>query len=244
MLFRSAVQISKKVSAVALYADLDGFTRYVQSAEEDETVISLVRILHMIRSEFHAVVEQDYPGLVLQHQGDRVFTIVHMPPGDSFEKRCANGLDVAIGIQSSMEHVLKDRLGDRKEIHVAVGMDVGSALVTRLGKKGEREVICLGSKVTSAEHLQLQSQGQDIRISKTIYETITSGPLKKQFFEDDQGAYVAKGLTFPKLDEIEATEAAKAGLLGTAATDGGVRIEIIDRQRRESVSTQRAWYSK
>jgi class 3 adenylate cyclase len=235
---------SKKVSAVALYADLDGFTRYVQSAEEDEAIISLVRILHMIRSEFHAVVEQDYPGLVLQHQGDRIFAIVHMPSGDSFEKRCANGLDVAIGIQSSMEHVLKNHLGDRKGIHVAVGIDVGSALVTRLGRKGEREVVCLGPRVTSAEHLQLRSQGQEIRTSKKIYETITSEPLKRQFLEDDQEAYVAKGLTFPKLDEIEATEAAKAGLLGTAATDRGVRIEITDHRRRESVSTQRAWYSK
>ncbi|MGH7823841.1 MAG: adenylate/guanylate cyclase domain-containing protein [Candidatus Binatia bacterium] len=234
---------SKKISAVALYADLDGFTRYVQLAEENEAVISLVRILHMIRSEFHAVVEQDYPGLVLQHQGDRIFAIVHMPSGDSFEKRCANGLNVAIGIQSSMEHVLNNYLGDRKEIHVAMGVDVGPALVTRLGKKGEREVICLGSKVTSAEQLQLRSQGQEIRVSEKIYDTITSEILKKQFLEDGQEAYVAKGLTFPKLDEMEATEAAKMGLLGSASTDGGVRIEIIDRQRGETVR-QRPWYSK
>ena len=111
---------SKKTSAVALYADLDGFTRYVREAENDGDVVALVRILHMLRAEFQAVVEQDYPGLVLQHQGDRVFAIAHLPSGDSFDKRCANGLDMVIGIQYSMEHVLNERLRDRKDIDVAV----------------------------------------------------------------------------------------------------------------------------
>ena len=83
---------NKRTSAVALYADLDGFTRYVQEAEDDDAVVSLVRELHMIRHEFHAVVKQDYPGLVLQHQGDRTFAIVHMPSGDEFKKRCQNAV--------------------------------------------------------------------------------------------------------------------------------------------------------
>lgn len=50
---------NKRTSAVALYADLDGFTRYVQEAEDDDAVVSLVRELHMIRHEFHAVVKQE-----------------------------------------------------------------------------------------------------------------------------------------------------------------------------------------
>src|SRR5262249_19683424 len=161
-----------RTSAVMLYADLDGFTRYVQAVERDEDVESLVRVLHMIRAELHAVVEQDYPGLVLQHQGGRLFAIVHMPPGDGFDKRCANGLATAIGLQSSMEHVLNAYLQDRKDIHLAVGVDVGTVLVARLGKKGVREVVCLGPQVTSAEGLQLRSAGREIRISKAIYETI------------------------------------------------------------------------
>ena len=65
-----------------------------------------------------------------------------------------------------MEHVLNAHLDDRKDIHVAVGLDVGTVLVTRLGKKGERDVVCLGPQVTSAEGLQLHSSGQEIRLSK------------------------------------------------------------------------------
>lgn len=94
---------SKRTSAVVLFVDVDSFTRYVQEAEENDQVVSLVRTLHMIRREFHAVVKQDYPGLVIQHQGDRISAIVHLPPGDDCKKRCQSGVDAAIGIQSSME---------------------------------------------------------------------------------------------------------------------------------------------
>jgi class 3 adenylate cyclase len=234
---------SKRTSAAVLYADLDGFTRYVQAAERDEDVVSLVRVLHMIRAELHAVVEQDYPGLVLQHQGDRLFAIVHMPPGDRFDKRCANGLAIAIGLQSSMEHVMNAYLQDRKDIHLAVGVDVGTVLVTRLGKKGAREVVCLGPQVTSAEGLQLRSAGREIRISKALYETIDDETLKRQFVKDDQGAYVAIGLTFPKLDEIEEAEAARAGMLAAEASSQRLKIEVLGSQRPTNRVSPKPWWS-
>ena len=234
---------SKRTSAVVLYADLDGFTRYVQAAERDEDVVSLVRVLHMIRAELHAVVEQDYPGLVLQHQGDRLFAIVHMPPGDRFDKRCANGLAIATGLQSSMEHVLNSYLQDRKDIHLAVGVDVGTVLVTRLGKKGAREVVCLGPQVTSAEGLQLRSAGREIRISKALYEAIDDETLKRQFVKDDQEAYVAKGLTFPKLDELEEAEAARAGMLAAEASTQRLKIEVPGSHRPTYRVSSKPWWS-
>ena len=234
---------SKRTSAVVLYADLDGFTRYVQAAERDEDVVSLVRVLNMIRAELHAVVEQEYPGLVLQHQGDRLFAIVHMPPGDQSDKRCANGLAIAIGLQSSMEHVLNAYLQDRKNIHLAVGVDVGTVLVTRLGKKDAREVVCLGPQVTSAEGLQLRSAGREIRIPKALYETIGGETLKQEFVKDDQGAFVAKGLTFPKLDELEEAEAARTGRLAAEASNQRLKIEVPGTHRPTFRGTPKPWWS-
>ena len=69
----------KRTSALPIFADLDGFTRYVQEAEDDDAVVSLVRQFHMIRTECNSVLETDYEGLVIQHQGDRIFGIVHIP---------------------------------------------------------------------------------------------------------------------------------------------------------------------
>lgn len=209
---------SRRTDAAAIYADLDGFTKYVQEAEKDDAVVSLVRELHMIRHEFHAVLKQDYPGLVLQHQGDRVFAILHEPCGDDdtdHEKRCRKAVDAAIGLQSSMQHVLRAKLPTREDLYLAVGADVGVALVTRLGKKGKREVVCLGPEVCDAEQLQVKSSAEQIRISQALYTALEAGK-KKDEFKKENGVYVATELTFPRLSEKEKESERGAASLLTA----------------------------
>lgn len=235
---------SKRTSAAAIYADLDGFTKYVQEAEDDDKVVSLVRIFHMIRHEFHAVIKSDYPGLVLQHQGDRTFAIMHLPSGDKFDDRCNRAVDIVIGLQSSMEHVLNEHLGDRKDIHVAVGVDIGQALVTRLGKRGRREMICLGEEVSSAEALQLKSSGRQIRISEEIYNAIKNETKKGEFKKDDDGDYVAKNLTFPRLDELEAAAAAKSNAVGAGVIGNRIAVIVDREQQRPPQANTKPWSTK
>ena len=204
-------------------------------SEDDEAVVSLVRQFHMIRTELHAVLETDYEGLVIQHQGDRIFGIVHMPCGmEKLSKRCQQATNVAIGLQSSMAHVLNAYLQDKKDIHLAVGVDLGTTLVSRLGKQGSRVVICLGPKVTTAEQLQLQSGAQHIRISDAVYRQLDDDDIKHQFKRDGD-SYLAKRLTFPKLDEITEEKAAEAGTLG--ATVEGHRIHVTT----AATSSPRPW---
>ncbi|HRQ73792.1 MAG TPA: adenylate/guanylate cyclase domain-containing protein [Phycisphaerales bacterium] len=217
---------SRRTHGIALYADLDGFTSYVQGAEDDDTVVSLVRELHMIRSEFHAVLERDYPGIVLQHQGDRVFAILHDPCGTADgdeQKRCRRAVDAAIGLQSSMVQVLTKKLAGGRKLRVAVGLDVGRQIVSRLGAKGKRTAVCFGPCVTGAEHRQLDSAGGEIRISPAIYDQLDDGVVKKQFAKGGE-SYVAVGLTFAKIDMLEEEAAAREGRLGARVESGKVRV--------------------
>jgi class 3 adenylate cyclase len=214
----------KRTAAVAFFADLDGFTRYVQEAEDDDKVVSLIRQFHMIRAEFQSVIADDYEGLVIQHRGDCTLAILHMPCGDDkHSKRCKEAVDVAIGLQSSMERVLNAHLPDRKDIHVAVGLDVGKAFVTRLGKKGRRIGICFGPEVSVAEALQRSTGAKKIRISEAIYEELDDEDLKSEFVQDGD-TYVATNLTFPRLDRIREERAANDGSLGAAVKAGGIVV--------------------
>jgi class 3 adenylate cyclase len=228
---------SRRTDAITIYGDLDGFTRYVQEAEADGTVKSLVRELHMIRHEFHAVLQNDYPGVTLQHQGDCVLAILHEPCGDDesdHKKRCRKALDAAIGLQSSMQNVLRKKLPNRQDLYVAIGVDVGTAIVTRLGKLGKREVVCLGPEVDVAQDLQMKSKATQIRISPAIYDTIERKAIKDEFTKDGD-SYVATELTWPKIEEIEATEAAKAGSYGGITV--GNRVET----RTDATTQSRPW---
>jgi class 3 adenylate cyclase len=234
---------SKRTSTVSIYADLDGFTKLVQEAEDDAAVVSLVRKLNMIRAELHAVVKSDYPGVVLQHQGDRMFAIIHLPAGDKLAKRCQNGLDACIGIQSSMVHVLREKLESASELKVAIGLDVGSALVSRLGKKGEREPICLGPTVCNAENLQLNSSGREIRISRSIYDQIEDDVVKGEFSEEEDDSYVAKGLTFPRIDEKKEADAARSNRLDAVVTGPLIKVgRNEDRLPDAPRANRRPWY--
>jgi len=217
---------SKRTQAIIFYADLDGFTRYVQEAETDEKIISLIRQFHMIRAEFQSVAETDYEGLPLQHRGDCILGILNLPSGNCSEskrKKCENAVDMAIGLQSSMEHVLNQHLKDREDIHVAVGMDFGKVIVSRLGKKAQRISICFGPEVTEAEWLQTISAAKEIRISNEIYDQLDDADVTEEFTKREEG-YVSKNLTRPKLDEKKEEKAAEAGSLGACVNEGQIKV--------------------
>lgn len=233
----------KRTSAVTFYADLDGFTRYVREAEDDDSIISLIRQFHMIRAEFHAVVASDYEGLVIQHRGDCLLGILHMPCGDeSDSKRCNKGVDIAIGLQSSMEHVLNKYLTDRKDIHVAIGIDVGKALVTRLGKKGRRISICFGPEVMNAEVLQQSTGARKIRVTRAIYDKLTDDDIRGEFKKDGT-TYLATNLTFPKLDHIKEERAAQEDEIGSSASNGAVLVTTKASQSPNTWRNSSPWRS-
>lgn len=228
----------KRTSAVSFYADLDGFTRYVQEAETDAKVVSLIRQFHMIRAEFHAVVSTDYDGLVLQHRGDCILGILHLPSeDDKHGKCCRKAVDIAIGLQSSMEHVLNEHLQNRQDIHLAVGLDVGKAFVTRLGKKGQRISICFGPEVSESERLQQISGAEQIRISSEVYDQLDDEDVRDEFKRSGK-SYVATRLTFPSLDEKKEEKAAEQGSLGATVNGGNVRVTTS-----ATVAANRPWHN-
>lgn len=217
---------SKRFDGGPFYADLDGFTACVQEAEKDDDVKSLVRVFHLIRQEFQTVIENDYDGLAVQHQGDCVLGLGYLPADDSNDaRRRQKALNIAIGLQSSMEHVLQDYIGER-DIHVAVGVAAGNVLLTRLGKKGERELVALSPPVDLAQRLQKASDATQIRISQSVYDAINDEIIRGQFTKSGN-SYVATGLTFPRLEELneeQEEKAASRGSLGVTASGSGLTI--------------------
>lgn len=232
----------KRTAAVAIYADLDGFTRYVQEAETNEKVVSLIRQFHMIRAEFHSVISSDYEGLVLQHRGDCILAILHMPCGDNHSERCSKAVDIAIALQSSMEHVLNEHLKDRKGIHLAVGLDVGKVLVTRLGKKGHRIGISFGPELSSAERLQMRTGARQISISEEVFDQVDDEEVLAKFAKDRDG-YVATGLTLPELDRLREEKAVRAGSFGAAIKDGNVVVTTAASPMTGTWHNSRPWRS-
>ena len=85
-----------------------------------------------------------------------------------------------------------------------IGIDVGRTLVTRLGKRGDRDNICLGIPAQHAAELEEGSNDSEITISQSIYNALDGNELQKNFTKDTtRKSWVAKGLTWERIDAQE-----------------------------------------
>lgn len=215
---------SKRVLAASIFADVSGFTRYVDGAETDEQKREALRVFHALRKEFAQVLTNDFDGVRVQFQGDRAQAFFHLPKGD--ERAIARKvLKAAVGVQSSMEKSLKDCLPEAKPLTVAVGADLGTTLVSKLGSRGARDGICLGEAVESAAAIEERISGTQIGLSKTVYDQLTEEQRKLFDWNKTAGCYVAAHLTAEKLERAEeAASYTTPTPLFVSSAAGGIRI--------------------
>lgn len=86
--------------------------------------------------------------------------------------RCA--VEAAIGLQSAMEGPIKDWLSQAAPLHLAIGVDLGTILISRLGVRKYRDPICLGQAVERAQHLRKQ-----VKVGKLLFHVAYGDPCQK-----------------------------------------------------------------
>src|SRR5262249_32200144 len=159
----------------------------------DQDLGKALQWLHLFRYEMrHVTVDGD--ALPVQHQGDRLQALTHMPSND-VASAMRRAVDQCIDCNSSMEEVLNEYHADLGKLHVAIGADFGKTVVIRSGVRGDLDVGCLGHAVGQAEHFQFRCKGGQIRISKALFEILDDEVIRQEFAPSADGnSYVAKGL--------------------------------------------------
>lgn len=201
---------NKRVTAATLFADVDGFTAYVDSAKTTEQKKAALLVLHTIRQEMAVVIKHDFDGLRIQYQGDRAQALLHLPK-DDFSAIAERAVEMAAGLQASMEYTLKECLPELVPLKLAVGIDLDLTLVSKLGIRGERDRICIGLGVVEAEECQEQCRGGEVGITSETHEMLDAS-IRKQFtYEEDRRIYVAVGLTAEKTELLKKAAAYAGG---------------------------------
>jgi class 3 adenylate cyclase len=215
---------NKRVLATSLFADVDGFTRYVDKATTVAEKKSALKVFHAIRHEMAAVIKHDFSGLRIQYQGDRVQALFHLPkdkPSSIVEK----AVEAATGLQSSMEYTLKECLPESASLSLAVGIDVDLTLVSKLGIRSERDRICVGLGVEDAEECQERCRGRETGVTSEVY-ALLDGPTKQNFsYDKERDLYVAAGLT-AEVAERQKKAAAYAGGGSVFVSSGNAGTKI------------------
>jgi class 3 adenylate cyclase len=205
----------KTCMAGTIFVDIDGYTALIDSKMGDEEELKkAVKLLHMFRHELHCVTTADFEGVIIQHQGDRMQAILHLPPDkdDDIRDRLAK---MVISCNSSVEQVLNKDYVIFDKYHVAIGASYGKTIVVRSGAKGDLDAGCFGVATLDAEALQNRSIGNEVRISKDVFASIKDENMRGHFqFDDDNDCYRATDLTWSKVEDAENSKgyAAKAAV--------------------------------
>jgi class 3 adenylate cyclase len=197
---------SKRVLAASVFGDVSGFTAYIDKAEDQDAVKTALRVLHAIRKEMASVVKHDFDGVRVQFQGDRVQALFHLPKRDD-EKIATRAVDCAVGLQSSMELVIKKLLPEAADLGIAVGVCVGETLVSKLGTRGQRDRICIGDSVEEAARHQESSRGGEIAVPSEVHTHLDEELQKLFVWNRNRGLYIGTNITQEKVER-----ARKAGL--------------------------------
>jgi class 3 adenylate cyclase len=185
---------NKRVTAASIFADVTGFTKYIDGAVTDEKRTECLRVLHVLRKEFARVATQDFDAVRVQFQGDRMQALIHLPPDDNGAV-AREAVEIAIALQSSMEITVKEALSTIGNLHLAVGVDLGVVIASRLGPRGHRDRIVIGPSVLEAAGNEERTSDRQIGIASDVYEALEEN--RREHFQWDQSArcYVATGIT-------------------------------------------------
>lgn len=234
---------NKRVLAASIFGDVTGFTAYIDRAETDDDKRKALRVLHAVRKEMATVVVKDYKGLRVQFQGDRVQGLFHLPKNEE-AIISTEAVDAAVGLQSSMEKTIKEKLPEAEELHLAVGVDIDETLVSRLGTRAHRDRICLGAPVESAARYEERCGGGQIGISKRVYDALPER-LRKHFCEDKElGCYVANDLTADKVERAEKASQTAGAPAFISSGSSGVTISTREREGARAVIPARSYAGK
>jgi class 3 adenylate cyclase len=215
---RLGVSGTKRTFGVSLFADIDGFTRYVEEADEHDDLDEAVRVFHVIRSELRNTAVADYDTLRVQYQGDRIQGLVHLPSGKQ-KDIALKAVRVSAALNSVVTHTLPKVVGEDAALPLAIGLACGNVLISKLGEYGNRDVVSLGNSTAEAARIQEALDGGDIGVDAVVRELLPDWLKKIFIWRQAPRAYVATGLTLDELDLLEASESAERArkIIGSSA---------------------------
>ncbi len=145
-------------------------------------------------------------------------------------------VEAAAGLQSSMESTLKACLPEASELRLAIGVDLGTTLVSKLGARGQRDRICLGEAVEEAAQLEERSEGGQTTVSSQVYSLLPEYLCDRFLYSAEVQGYVATDLTAEQFER--AARAAKVyGAGGSVSVSTGATGVLVSSQESAHART-------
>jgi len=150
-----------RMDLLSIFADLDKFTAYVSRCIATGTVPEMVANLYVIRSELAATLREDFEGRKIRFIGDCIHGVLAEGTRSETDRPASvrSAVAAAAGMRSSFE-LCQTKLPGIADLGLAIGIEFGTTLITRLGIRGERSVRCCVSKAVSSSEAAQSGCGE------------------------------------------------------------------------------------
>lgn len=175
---------SRRMEAVSVYADIDGFTKFVAD-HIDNDAEDVVKCFHVVRSELDRVISSDFEGRRIRFIGDCIHGLLMDGTAHTTdEEESISAATLCVGALRSSFDLTLERLSDNgiatSGLGLAIGFDFGPMTVTRLGIQGSRVRCSISRGVLASEAEQHRCAGIETAIGQTAYDT-GSNAVQKLF---------------------------------------------------------------
>jgi hypothetical protein len=161
-----------RMAMACLFADIAGFTAYVDEAMRTRQVAQAVSNLHVMRGEMNFVARDDFGGRKVRYIGDCLQAILAEGDSCQTDERATvrRAVLAATGIYSSFE-LCRELLPGADCLGIAIGIELGVTPLARLGLRGEASVRCVSSRSTClAEEVQARCAAGEIGVGSDAYD--------------------------------------------------------------------------
>lgn len=158
-----------RMPLVSIFADLDGFTAYVDNALRTGRVAEAVSNLHVLRAEMAAVLRDDFGGRKVRFVGDSIHGLLAVGDRTSIDETgtVREAVMAAAGIRSSFD-LCRQLLPGVDQLGIAIGVELGVTPICRIGLRGESSVRTASSRATYiCEERQRDCDGLETAIGDT-----------------------------------------------------------------------------
>lgn len=162
------------MQVASIFADLVGYTAYIENRMASGRAEEAVRALHVLRGEFHNVLARDFESRKVRYVGDCIHGVLAFGTASAIDlaRTTREAVKCAAGMQASLE-IVQERLSGLDDLGLATGIEVGDTPISRIGIRGDRSVRVASSTAT----IQSQTEQENLEKSGIALGPVALGSL-------------------------------------------------------------------
>jgi class 3 adenylate cyclase len=175
---------SIRMPVASIFADLDGYTAYIDQCMRSGRAGEAVRALHVLRGEFHNVLRQDFESRKVRYIGDCIHGVLAFGTAAEIDvrKTVREAVKCAAGLQGSFE-IVQQRLGGLQDLGLATGIELGETPISRIGIRGDRSVRVASSTATIRSQVEQERiEHSGIAVGPEAFEQLSFS--ERRYFND------------------------------------------------------------